>query len=334
MLRHLKLLLPNGDDALIFLSYLAACVQYPGRKFPWAPVLQGVPGNGKTMFSVIAAYAVGKKYTHWPKASKLTAQFNKWMIDNVLYCVEDIHSKGNSDVVMEELKPMITGGRGLEIEGKGADQYSTEIVGNFIINCNSKDGIRKSADDRRYAMLFTAQQTTEDLVRDFGQDVNGYMNRLYGWLDNENGLAICAHFLKNMPIPPKYDPTKGAQRAPLTTSHDEAVAAGLGLVEQTVLEAIDEERLGFRGGWVSGHAVKVLLAAEGRDRYITANKRKEVIRNLGYVPHPGLTAGRTDNNVLPDGTKVNLFVKPGSAQWGLVGAAEIAKAYTRAQTHG
>jgi hypothetical protein len=334
MLNHLKLLLPNGDDAIIFLSYLAACVQYPGRKFPWAPVLQGVQGNGKTMFSVIAAYSVGKKYTHWPKASKLTAQFNKWMIDNVLYCVEDIHSKGNSDVVMEELKPMITGGRGLEIEGKGADQYSTEIVGNFIINCNSKDGIRKSADDRRYAMLFSAQQTPADLVRDFGKDVSGYMNRLYGWLDNENGLPICAHYLKHMPIPHRFDPTKGAQRAPETSSHAEAVAAGLGMIEQTVQEAIDEDRIGFRGGWVSGNAVKKLLAETGKDRFITPNKRKEVISNLGYVPHPGLNGGRTDNQVMPDGTKVHLFVKPGSAQWGLVGAAEIAKAYTKAQTHG
>lgn len=329
---HLKLLLPKGDDALMFLSYLAACVQYPGHKFPWAPMLQGVEGNGKTLFSIVTAYAVGKKYTHWPKASKLAKQFNKWMVGKVLYCVEDIYTHGvQGEFVMEELKPMITGGRGLEIEGKGVDQISADVVGNFILNSNFKDGIRKSANDRRYCMLYCAQQEESDLVRDFG-DVNAYMNRLYNWLDYEDGLAIYAHYLKHFPIPEKYDPTKGAQRAPRSSAHDEAVEAGLGMVEQLVLEAIDEGRLGFRGGWVSDVQLKLLLEVEGKGRFITPAKRKTIMQSLGYVPHPALNKGRTDNNVLPDGKRTVLYVKTGSAQWGMQKGDGIPKAYTVAQT--
>lgn len=260
LLDHLRRLLPVGDDALIFLSYLAACVQYPGRKFAWAPVLQGVEGNGKTLFSIAAAYAVGKRYVHWPKASKLTKQFNGWMVGKLLYCVEDIYMPGvQGDAVMEELKPMITGGRGLEIESKGVDQISADIVGNFIINTNHKDGVRKSAKDRRYCMLYCAQQDEADLARDFGSDVSSYMNRMYGWLDDEDGLAIFAHYLKHFEIPERFNPAAGAQRAPRSSSHDEAVAAGLGMIEQLVLEAIEEEKPGFRGGWVSSTALKTLL---------------------------------------------------------------------------
>lgn len=334
LLDHLRRLLPVGDDALIFLSYLAACVQYPGRKFAWAPVLQGVEGNGKTLFSIAAAYAVGKRYVHWPKASKLTKQFNGWMVGKLLYCVEDIYMPGvQGDAVMEELKPMITGGRGLEIESKGVDQISADIVGNFIINTNHKDGVRKSAKDRRYCMLYCAQQDEADLARDFGSDVSGYMNRMYGWLDDEDGLAIFAHYLKHFEIPERFNPAAGAQRAPRSSSHDEAVAAGLGMIEQLVLEAIEEEKPGFRGGWVSSTALKTLLMDSGRDRNLSPNRRKEIMRSLGYVPHPSLPrGGRTTNPVLPDGNAPVLFVRPGSPQAVDAAPALVAKAYTAAQT--
>ena len=68
------------------------------------------------------------------------------MVGKVLYCVEDIYLQGvQGDAVLEEMKPMITGGRGIEIEAKGVDQVSADICGNFIINTNHKDGVRKTA---------------------------------------------------------------------------------------------------------------------------------------------------------------------------------------------
>jgi hypothetical protein len=332
-LNHLKRLLPRGDDATILLSYLAACVQYPGRKFQWAPVIQGVEGNGKTFFSIVAAYAVGEKYVHWPKASKLVKQFNAWMVGKILYCVEDIYLPNvGGDVVMEELKPMVTGGRGLEIEGKGVDQYSADICGNFVINTNHKDGLRKQANDRRWAMLYCAQQDQADLKRDFG-DAGDYMRKLYEWLDHADGKAICAHYLAHYQIPPQFDPLKGAVRAPLTSSTEEAIVEGLGMVEQLVLEAIEERRVGFKGGWVSTTFLKHLLEAAGRDRSITPARRKNLMKAIGYVPHPGMAYGRVHNVVQPDNATPVLFVRPDSPQV-MPGAtpAEIAKAYTAAQS--
>lgn len=333
LLRHLHTLLPNGDDATMLLSYLAACVQYPGRKFPWAPVLQGVEGNGKTVFSIAAAYAVGTRYTHWPKASKLVKQFNGWMVGKVLYCVEDIYMPGvQGDFILEEMKPMITGGRGIEIESKGVDQVSADICGNFIINTNHKDGVRKTANDRRYCMLYCAQQEAADLKRDFG-DVERYMRDLYHWLDHEDGLAIFAHYLRAYTIPERFDPTRLAQRAPHTSSHEAAVEAGLGMVEQLVLEAIDEGKAGFKGGWVSSFHLKLLLEAVGRDRMMTPQRRHNVLKTLGFVPHPGLPKGRVANPVATDTGYPILFVRAGSPQC-LVGssAADVAQAYVKAQS--
>lgn len=332
LLRHLKILLPDGEDAQMFLSYLAACVQYPGRKFPWAPVLQGVEGNGKTLFSIATAYAVGRRYTHWPNAQKLNARFNGWMVGKVLYCVEDIYMPGvQGEAILEGMKPMITGGRGIEIEGKNADQVSADICGNFLINTNHKDGVRKTANDRRYGMFYCAQQEAVDLARDFG-NVEAYMRDLYKWLDNRDGLAIFAHHLSTMEIPERFDPTKLAQRAPRTSSHDVALQAGMGMIEQLVLEAVDEGKTGFKGGWISSTFLKILLEASGKDRFLTPDKRKQMMKTIGFLPHPSMKHGRVLNSVAIDGGCPILYVRAGSAQC-MPGAspAEIAKAYAAAQ---
>ena len=61
-LNHLRKLLPVERDATILLSYMAAVVQYKGIKFQWCPFIQGVEGNGKSLFSRCVDYAVGDKY--------------------------------------------------------------------------------------------------------------------------------------------------------------------------------------------------------------------------------------------------------------------------------
>jgi len=45
--QHVYKILPDGDDARILLTYLAALVQNPGHKFQWCPLIQGPKGNGK-----------------------------------------------------------------------------------------------------------------------------------------------------------------------------------------------------------------------------------------------------------------------------------------------
>jgi hypothetical protein len=327
---HLGKLFPVERDRLILLSYMAACVQHLGYKFQWCPFLQGVEGNGKTFFSRCVAEAVGRRYTHWPKASKISKQFNAWMVGRVLYCVEDIHTSENVDVI-EELKPMITGGDGLEIEAKGVDQISAEICGNFIVNSNHKSGLRKTRNDRRLAPLFCAQQQVEDLERD-GM-AGDYMRDLYDWA-LAGGYAHVTHYLKTFAIPDDLNPAKGAQRAPKTSSTDAAIEAGRGRIEQEILEAIDAEELGFKGGWVSSNFVDKLLDRIGANRAIPPNRRRDLLQSLGYDWHPALERdrGRTQNLVMPDGAKPRLFVRTtDEALRALKTPSEVARAYSEAQ---
>lgn len=333
-LTHLRKLVPNEQDRLILLSYFAAIVQYKGVKFKWAPILQGVEGNGKTFFSLAMAYAVGAQYTHWPAAEKLSAQFNSWMYGRLLYCVEDLGKK-DPETRVELLKPMITG-ENLEIEGKGIDQESKLVCGNFIFNTNHLGAMKKTRRDRRYAPFYTAQQEFEHLARD--GITEGYVIDLYDWANGKGkyaalgenyGYSVIAKYLSTFEIPYELNPASGCPRAPATSSTEAAVLDSLGPVEQAVLEAVNDERPGFRNGYVSARALKQMLVELRRD--ILPSRRADIMLTVGYVVHPGLRDGRTPRPVLPDAARTVLYVKAGTFAEQMRDGAEICNAYEISQ---
>lgn len=327
-LLHLRKVLPDERDRNILLSYMAACIQYKGYKIQWAPLLQGCEGNGKTLFTRCVAYAVGKRYTHFPKASKIDSEFNGWLLDKLFIGVEDIYVADNRREIIETLKPMITGGDGLEIQFKGVDQITRDVCCNFILNSNHKDAIKTTLNDRRYCVFYTAQQESIDLVRD---GMSGdYFPELYTWL-NGGGYAHVAHYLDTFAIPYELNPTTHCQRAPQTTSTSEAISVSLGSVEQEINEAIDEGRIGFCGGWVSSFALDKLIDDMRKGNQVPRNKRRELMRSLGYDFHPNLKNGRVNNVIMIDGGKPRLYIKSGHIHWNLTGAAEIARHYCAAQ---
>lgn len=325
-LTHLNKVLPDARDQTILLSYMAACVQHKGVKFQWAPLLQGVEGNGKTLFTLCVAFAIGDRYVHMPKASQIASQFNDWMYGTLFIGVEDIYVADSQREVIEELKPMITGSR-LEIEGKGQTKATRGICCNFMLNSNHKDGIRKTRNDRRFAAFYTAQQNKEDLIRD---GMTGeYFRDLYRWL-RDGGFEAVNYYLQNFEIADEFNPALG-HIAPLTSSTEEALAYGLGRAEQYILESIEREESGFRGGWVSSMAVDALLERIGEARRVPPNKRRDLMLNLGYDWHPGLTNGRVNNSVLPDGGKPRLFIHKDSPHRGILKQSDIASLYATAQ---
>lgn len=326
-LTHLAKLLPDAHDQRILLAYMAAVVQHKGVKFQWAPLLQGVEGNGKTLFTYCLAACVGDEYTHYPKASQIAKHFNSWMHGKLLIGVEDIYVADSQREVLEELKPMITNSR-IEIERKGVDQQTLDVCCNFILNSNHKDGIRKTRNDRRFAPFYTAQQEASDLARD-GM-VGGYFQRLYAWL-RADGFAHVHEFLATYRIPDELNPALG-HIAPITTSTHEAVAQGLGRIEQEILEAIERGDAGFKGGWVSSVMLDRLLHNIGYARGIAPNKRREIMGTLGYDHHPALREGRVNNNVLPDNAKPRLYVhRNDAALLAIHDAGEVARRYSMDQ---
>lgn len=324
-LRHLEKLTPDRRDRVMLLCWMACAVQYPGRKFQCAPFIQGVEGNGKTFFSRCLSEILGKRYTHWPDASKLGEKFNGWLFGRLLICVEDIHTEGRLDV-LERIKPWITGTDGVEIEGKGIDQRTEEICCNFIFNSNFLNGIRKTKNDRRYIPFITAQQSEDDLAKD-GLTPE-YFKALYDWA-RSGGYAAVHDLLATYEIPDEFRFDRGI-RAPETSTTPAAIEAGHGRVEQEILEAIEQGVQGFKGGWISSIAVDKLLDRIGRSS-VGRSQRRELLRNLGYGRHPALPDGRATSIVGVDGGKPRLYIRHGHAALGITQAGEAVAAYSAAQ---
>jgi len=325
---HLEKLLPNERDRKIILSYMAACVQYKGVKFQWTPLIQGAEGNGKSLLTWCVAFAIGEKYTHLPPANEIAEKFNDWLFNRLFIGVEDVYVPDHKKEVIEVIKPYITNRR-LAKRAMQQGQEMHDVCANFILNSNHKDAIRKTRTDRRFAVFYTAQQTAEDIMRD-GMG-GSYFPMLYHWLQN-GGYAIVNDFLHTFPIPDEFNPATNCHRAPITSSTNEAITASLGGVEQEILEAIDEGRPGFAGGWISSVAIEKLLSNLRPARSIAHNKRRDLLVALGYDWHPALLNGRVNNPIaIDEGKKPRLFIRAGHPHLAITSPGEVAKAYQAAQ---
>ncbi len=326
-LDHLFKLLPDEQDRMILLSYMAACVQHKGVKFQWAPLIQGTEGNGKTFFTSCVEAAIGKKYSFRPSPKSFEEKYNDWLFGKLIIGIEDVYVPSHKQEVIEVLKPMITN-TDLSERAMREGQQMRDNYANFILNSNHKDAIRKSRNDRRFCVFYTAQQSEGDIERD-GMGGN-YFPELYRWA-RDGGFAIITHYLATFDIPAELNPAGECHRAPKTTSTDEAITASLGGVEQEILEAIDEGRVGFKNGWVSSMAIERLLQTQHMTRLIPRNKRKDVMQSIGYEWHPHLIGGRASKAVPCDGGKPKLFIKNGHVSLNLTDPTAITEAYEKAQ---
>lgn len=332
-LTHLAKVLPDERDRKILLSWMAALVQFQGHKFTWAPVLQGVEGNGKSFFAMCCSAAVSPLYSHTPRNKDLMKDFNSWMHRKLFAVVDE--ARVDTPEMIESLRNLITE-ETQTIEPKGVDADSHRVFVNFMFTMNDKRAMKKTRNDRRLAMFYTAQQCESDIARD-GMD-GDYMPNLYDWAKGQHaykhlgagyGFAIITHYLQNYQIPDEFNPIGAAHRAPRTSAFDEAISSSLGPREQEVQEAIDSGAVGFRGGWVSSHYALELL--KQTDKRIRVGGLDDVLGNLGYVRHPGLKDGRVNNMVQPDGARSVLYVAKGRMDLLGLSGAEAARSYSESQ---
>lgn len=330
-------LLPDERDRRILVSYMAALVQNPGRKFQWWPVLQGAEGNGKTAIITALTFAVGQCYTHLPNVDDMArngGKFNGWIDRKLFVGMEEIYVSNRRDF-LEAFKSTVTNLR-LPVETKGVDQKMTDNRANGIMATNHKDGVPITVDTRRYSIFYTAQQRADDLARDgmSGEYFPNFYDWMYGrnayeYLGDNYGLRVVNNWLREYVPDPEFNPAGKCQRAPRTSSFAEAVDKSRGHVEQSVIEACEEGRQGFRGGFISSHYLDELL----KELRVTLSgvKRAEMLHTIGYVKHPALTDGRTNNNVIPDGKKIRIYVRNGTDAARLDISADVEKLYSKAQ---
>lgn len=327
-LDFLSRLLPDAHDRDILLHYMASCVQNPGVKFHWWPVIQGAEGNGKTLLMSIMVKALGEHYCHLPNAQAMAREglkFNSWIYRKLFIGVEEI-KVGDRHEFLEEFKVVVSNDRN-GMEPKGQEQVTRDNRANGFLLTNHRNAIPITVDTRRYPVFYSAQQTAGDIIRD-GMG-GSYFPELYAWFKSE-GSRYITHYLKTFELRAELDPARLCVRAPETSSKAEAIVESRSRAENEIVEAIAQGRQGFCGGFVSSVWVDDLLD-RARLR-VPRTQFDNIMAALGYIPHPGLKDGRTGRAVKPDHRKPRLFVTPGHLTLELSDPGRIADAYERAQT--
>lgn len=301
-LDHLRRLFPTERDMNIVLYWFATLARYPEKRIRWAPVIQGVEGNGKSFLGDVLSYIVGEQYTHKPNAEDISNKFNDYIDRKLLIIVEEAHMQGRREM-MDVLKPLITNPR-VEIQPKGGKKRMIDNWTRWIFFTNHKDAFPIDLKNRRYAIFYTRQQTKEDLNA-HGMTAE-YFLRLWGWFEN-GGAAAIAGFLKTVAIPQEYDPLTTLINAPVTSSTGDAILESMGTVEQYIMEAIETDRDGFKNGWISSWALDELLRTAMPKTQLGPTKKAQILRNLKYRK-----IGRSSREIFGEGmNKPVLYAREG-----------------------
>lgn len=195
-LNHVRFLFESEHDQKIILNYLAACVQRPGVKYEWAPVLVGAQGTGKSMLLDMAGEAIGDEYYSKPNASNMQSNFNPWLKNKLFVHLEEANFSGNIAAV-ERMKSFITSSK-VSLETKGVDETNISNYVNFALSTNNFSSVPP---DRRYCFLVT--NNIKPLNADEIQTVKTFA---HGWLKTHKPVVF--HYLHTVEIDPEYDPAK------------------------------------------------------------------------------------------------------------------------------
>lgn len=276
-LNHVAKVLPVESDRKIFLDYFAHIVKYPGVKIPWAVLLQGAEGIGKTVFFEVLQHALGNMYVYRPKAPELISsgsKFNAWMRSKLAIVVDEIKIDERRELI-EILKPMITD-KEIEIQAKGVDQEMEDNCANWVFFSNYKDAIPVNQNGRRYSVFFSALQTKREML-EAGMD-KGYFDRLWTWLREEQGLQAVTWWLQNYPI------ERGGLdvNAPQTSSHAEALKIGRSPVEVLIDNKIESGERGFRNGYISWPVMIKAIEASKIRHTPPEHVLRQILENRGY----------------------------------------------------
>jgi hypothetical protein len=335
---HLALMLPNARDRRIKLSWMASVIRHPGLKAQWWLVVQGAEGNAKSMLDLVMRFCIGHRYSHLvnPDAMAKTGnQFNGWVRGNLYLGIEEIYVKNRREF-LDTFKSTVTNKR-IAVEDKGVSQETGDNRLNGMMFTNHKDAIPITVDGRRYCIFYTAQQSAADI--EAAGMTGAYFYDLYSWLEGagpyahlgENyGLACINDYLRDYDIAPEFDPAGICTRAPATSSFGEALKESHGSAEMEILEAVESEHVGFKGGWISSRYLGQLLKETGHR--IHRNRWGDMLATLGYHAHPSLPSGRATSRALrPDMAKSRLYVRRGHLSENLKDTHAVMEAYSRAQ---
>lgn len=283
--RHLELLIPNKSDRTHFLDYLAFCVQNPGTKIRWAPLLKGVEGDGKSAFVILLGMVMGSKNVKVLDNSTLEgSSFSGWSAGSCVIGIEEVKMHGvNRYDIFNKLKPFISNSV-IDIHRKGLDPINGPNLTNYILFSNFDDAVPLTDNDRRIFFLRSPFTTKAELFAKI-KAVTGMSDAAY--FDDLFDFAIKTHarglrrWLLDHPISEDF---RADGRAPESESRDMIVDLSRSDDDVLVEDVISDGGLGIYPNLVAVLPLRVgLREKHGKD--LNTNRIAAALKNLGFTTY-------------------------------------------------
>lgn len=208
---HLKHLLADQKERRLLLDWLAFVVQNPGKRVNFAPLIQGVQGDGKSFFAFMLAACMGLPNVRMGNAHILEGQFTGWAQGQCVMAIEEIRLIGHNRYdVLNRVKPFITNPV-IEVHPKGRDPYNVENTTNYLLFTNYRDAMPLSKNERRFLVLFSRWQDKDKLAQ-FKEENPDYYVDLYAALDDS--AAAIREWLLQHEMAENFNPKGDAPQTP------------------------------------------------------------------------------------------------------------------------
>lgn len=263
---HIHNILPDGAEKII--EWIAHNVQHPGRKILWAPIIIGVPGDGKTTIGKVLQASMGAVNVRPVQRDSLNSDFTDWAEGAAVRIFEEIHVDGrDAGQMMDKIKPYITNDV-ISYVGKGRPAREIANVTNYAGFSNHQNALPVDDNDRRWAAWETRFKSRAAMKAELGAD---YWETLHSAIDA--GAAELRGWLLNVDLsrfsrfdPPEMTDAKRQMieltRAPIFGDVEEAIELGGFGIGQTVFAT---DCLSNRLKEVSGRSVSTTVLSKVLD---------------------------------------------------------------------
>lgn len=285
---HLMLLLPDERERTLFLDWLSFCVQSPGRKIRWSPLLIGMPGDGKSAFLTMMRKVLGTKNVRILNNKTLESSFTGWATGQCLIGIEELkmHSHNRHDI-FNGIKDIISN-TDIEIHPKGKDPYNIPNFSNVLALSNFLDAAPATDEDRRLFFIKTAfvNRTADDLaegIKAMGKDPERYWDDLFDKALTHH-IAGLRRWLLDRKLSAEFNPNG---RAPITSTRDLAIDLSRSDFEGELDAILAEGALGVYPTLVStSHLSRAIARKNDHVSPMRGRALRLLLLTRGWEPYP------------------------------------------------
>lgn len=250
------------------LMWLAHCVQKPGLKIRWSPILKGVQGDGKSIITAVLRAAMGSRNVSATSNSTLTNSggFTDWAVRGAVNVIEEIWLKGTErHRNYNGMKDLVSNDE-VNINPKGKVSYDVFNITNHFALTNHVDALPLEPTDRRWFVIFTPWASLADMQRYSGLSPEAFQARFdaidSGFRDYPGEFR---GWLLSIPL----DGFNRNGSAPVTEERGQMIATSRDDSETIAAQVIEEGAYGVSGTVLSSgcltSVLKIRSVMEGFD---------------------------------------------------------------------